>query len=115
VDQTWRLNNYASPHRIKGNGFNSQARKLILNVLDFFQKSGNNPDLLKPSPLDIASKGLNISPRSFSNVKKKSNKEGKLETPKRKNKIIKKRKHDLFDTFDIQAIKNIVSSFYSEQ
>jgi len=78
------LNNYTSPHRIKGNGFNSQARKLILNVLDFFHKCGKNPDLLKASPVDNASKALNISTRSFSNIKNKYNKEGKLETSKRK-------------------------------
>jgi len=109
------LNNYISPHRIKCNGFNSQARKLILNVLDFFQICSVNPDLLKASPIDVASKALNISTRSFSNIKKKYNEVGKLETPKRKNRVIYKRKQDLFDTFDIQAIKNIVSSFYSEQ
>jgi len=103
----------ASPKCIKTSAYNSQAQRLILNVLHFFKESASNPDFLKGGPRDLASRALKVSKRYLTNISRLSD-TSVLRTP-RKKLIYKKSKRDNFDSFDIQAIKNIVKQFYSEK
>lgn len=99
--------NYTSPHELRTSAYNEQARKLILNVLHFFQQSKTNPELLLGHPIDIATKALNIGINTFARIKKTG-----VYTPKKR----PGRPSRLpFDDFDKNAVQSIIQEFYKNR
>jgi hypothetical protein len=103
--------NYVSPHSVSTNGYNSQAQKLILNVLHFFKMAKKDSSLLLGEPLQLASRALNVNKNTFTNIEKEKLSCGKFSTPKR---VRVKWIREKFDSFDINALKNIIAGFYGE-
>jgi len=99
--------NFTSPYKVKTKAYNSQARKLILNVLCFIQSSKRNPDLLQGTPTEVAARALNINPSTITNIKKTG-----VSTPtKRPGRTPKV----FFDDFDKVPIKNIIQQLYKSR
>jgi len=101
-----------SPHSFDTSGFNTQAKMLINNVISFLRQAKRNSLLLKGSPIYLASRALNISLNTVSRISSSAKKGEEFTSPKRK-KPHRKSKIDLFDSFDIQGVRNVVKSFYS--
>jgi len=106
--------NYTSPYSLSTNGFNSQAQTLILSVIHFFKRAKRNPSLLKGSPRFLASRALSVSESALTRIVRKEKTGKEIMSPIRK-KPIAKHKMDLFDTFDIQSVRNIIKSFYANK
>lgn len=105
-------NSYKSPHKIATTAYDVQAQMLILNVLHFFQAAKKNQQLILGKPSDVAARALNVHRSTFSRIAKRMHDKNKLENPRKK---IKRRPKKEFDTFDIDAIKSVIKSFYRDK
>jgi hypothetical protein len=105
-------NQYKSPHKIATSAYDCQAQLLILNVLHFFKEVKKRPSLLSGKPSEVAARALNVNKSTFSRISKRLDAKNKIENPRKK---IRRRPKKQFDSFDIDAIKNVIKGMYRDK
>jgi hypothetical protein len=101
--------NFEAPYQLNTSAYDIQAQKLIFNVLHFIRETRAHPELLIGWPSEVAARALNINRKTFKNLSDRIEITGELQNPRHK---ITKTAKKVFDDFDIDATKQVITELF---